>query len=254
MIDAATKAKWVLGSKNVSGVPAQALGSIADSEGIKHICNDYPDDDWDGTLIYKSKKRAIVINTHRGSELRHNFTFAHELGHHFLEHEPTYNENGRMEIRCTPQDIAQGGKRIEDEANQFAVELLMPEDRFRLSMAGAELDFDLMKSLSIEYQVSKEACVYRILDFTREPCAVIFTKNGATIRSMKISRAGRGAVMRLRELPEGSLARTVIANNSWQRGFEECDSSLWLAKGQQGFPFFSCTHGSAEFAMTILRW
>jgi len=253
MIDPVSKAKWVLASKNISDVPAKSLGLIADSEGIKHICDDFPDDDWDGSLIHKGKKRAIIINTHRGKVQRHNFTFAHELGHYFLEHTPMYAENGRLAIRCTAQDIDQGSRRTEVEANRFAVELLMPEDRFRLSMAGAAIDFALINGLATEYQVSKEACAYRILEFAREPCVIIFTKNGAHIRSMKASRAGKGSIMQLKELPEESIASTIIQGNKWQPSFEECSSRLWLTK-QQDFPVYSCTHGDSNYAMTILRW
>ena len=253
MNDPISKAKWVLASKEISGVPAQSLGLIADSEGIKRISKDYPDDVWDGALIYKGKKRAIIINEHRGSTQRHNFTFAHELGHYFLEHAPTHDENGKRQIRCTAQDIAKGSKRIEAEANHFAVELLMPEERFRLSMAGAAMDFALINGLATEYQVSKEACAYRILEFIREPCAVIFTKDGAHVRSMKTSRAGKGLLPQLQELPEESIAYSTIQDNRWQQNFEECLSRLWLTK-QQDCSVYSCTRGNFNHAMTILRW
>jgi Zn-dependent peptidase ImmA (M78 family) len=254
MIDPVAKAKWVLASKEITSIPAQSLCYIADSEGIKHSSKDYQQDDWDGSLIYKGKKRAIVVNTHRGNELRHNFTFAHELGHYFLEHEPTHSENGRLEMRCTPQDIAKGSKPIEVEANLFAAELLMPEDRFRLSMAGAGFDFALIKSLSVEYQISKEACAYRILEFICEPCAIIFTVDDVRVRSIKMSRPGRGVIPRLKEIPKGTLAHTVIKQNKWQKDFEECEFHLWMPKGQQEYPLFSLTRGNSDYAMTILRW
>lgn len=79
MIDPAVKAKWVLETKGVGEIPALSLSAIARSESIVHRSKTYSDD-WDGMLVFKGDRRAILVNTRIDSKGRHHFTFAHELG------------------------------------------------------------------------------------------------------------------------------------------------------------------------------
>jgi len=51
------KAKWVLETKGVISILAESLKTIAESEGIKYLFNDYPEDDWDGMLLWKGIKK-----------------------------------------------------------------------------------------------------------------------------------------------------------------------------------------------------
>ncbi len=51
----------------------------------------------------------------------------------------------------------------------------MPEERFRLDMAGALIDFGLIIGLSNRYLVSKHACSSRIAALTSTSCIIIWT-------------------------------------------------------------------------------
>ncbi|BDH60701.1 ImmA/IrrE family metallo-endopeptidase [Lysinibacillus sp. PLM2] len=62
----------------------------------------------------------IVIGTIKKSAARRNFDLAHELGHLLLHYKVEFNILDK-----------QSYKKIEDEANLFASEFLLPEDEFR---------------------------------------------------------------------------------------------------------------------------
>jgi Zn-dependent peptidase ImmA (M78 family) len=251
-----TKAKWVLETKGVIDIPALSLGTIADSENIKYQYGDFSDDPWlDGLLLYKGEKRIILVNTHRGNLGKHHFTFAHELGHYFMNHPPSFSQNGQSGFRCTSDDIQKEQKPREIEANRFAAELLMPESRFRLDMAGAPIDFGLIDSLSKQYMVSKHACSNRILGLTQAPCIIIRT-SGLEVISFAASRAARGFLRHLSIIPENTAAQTAIIQKRWHDDFTSCPVEKWLARTIPGKDIYECTHIHSEsgMAMTILKW
>lgn len=256
MPDPAVKAQWVLETKKITGIPARALHDIAKSEKIPVHLEAFPDEPgFSGELLFKGDRRAIIINTHLRSPQRHTFTFAHELGHHFLEHPPTYEQDDEAGILCTLEGIKTGSSKMEREANAFAVELLMPERRFRHSMAGAPFDFTLINGLAREYMVSKQACGYRILEFTQSPCAIIHSENGR-ITMQGYSRAARGSLRHLTHIPQGTAAHSAIQQKCGQSDFTECEPEKWLARYTGLTQVYECTRGKFEHGvtMTLLRW
>lgn len=255
MADPTGEAKRLLQARGISGIPAESLSEIAQQEGIDLIFDTFPDDPLlDGLLLFDGDERAIVVNTRIDSPGRHNFTFAHELGHYFLKHPPTFFENGQSGIRCSMADIEREQKPREEQANRFAVELLMPEGRFRLDMAGAPIDFSLIAGLSNRYLVSKHACSSRITALTSTPCIIIRSENGE-VRGYTASRAAKGWLHSFRTIPGGSTADAVIKQNIYQADFSECDAEQWLIRRPQG-KLYECTHvhASSKNAMTILKW
>ena len=254
MPDAAVVARRVLGSKEVSDIPALSLQSIARSEGIKSRMDAFPDA-WEGALISIGAKRFILVNTRIDNQDRHRFTFAHELGHHFLGHPLSILPDGQTGIQCTPEDIQGSKKPREVEANQFAEELLMPEDRFSLDMAGAPIDFALIGSLSKQYMVSKQACGYRIAALTKNPCIIVRSQNGNILDSTT-SRSARGHLRHLVMLPSGSDAWEAAQNKRTSGGFVKCDARKWMLRDIPTNTLYECTHVHAEsgMAMTILKW
>ena len=160
-----------------------------------------------------------------------------------------------MGIRCTLSDTNYEQKGREAEANRFAVELLMPEDSFRLNMAGAPIDFDLFRGMSDKYMVSKHASSNRVLDLTLTSCIVIIT-HGNQIVGSKVSRAARGFLRQLKTIPETTAAFTAITDKKGQEDFCECVADKWLARSVPRQKIYECTRGSFDngVAMTILKW
>lgn len=77
-----------------------------------------------GATLYKEKK--ILLNPD-DSGRRRFFTLAHEIAHILLKHDNEGTET--YDTRSDMKDPAKGSK--EYEANEFAAELLMPENDFR---------------------------------------------------------------------------------------------------------------------------
>lgn len=256
MSDPVAEAKHLLRSKSITGIPAESLEEIARQEKIGFLFDDFPNDPWlDGMLLFKGAKRAIIVNTHIGLTGKHNFTFAHELGHYFLKHPPTFYKDGESGIRCSSADIEDAQKPREIQANRFAVELLMPEERFRLDMAGAPIDFGLITGLSNRYLVSKHACSNRIAALTSTPCIIIWTK-GQNIFSYTESRAAKGFLKRMKTIPSHTIAFKAITKKWGHNDFAECSADKWLIRNIPGSKIYECTHVHAESgtAMTILKW
>lgn len=136
------------------------------------IVRDPLPDDVSGMLIPSapgsSKKWIIVVNkTH--PQTRQNFSMAHELGHLILHGYTTPHADGGQPVRFRNETSSLGTDKDEIEANQFAAELLMPEELLmpRLQALGltswdGEPSKDALEQLASECKVSQQALVFRI--------------------------------------------------------------------------------------------
>lgn len=129
----------------------------------------------------------------------------------------------------------------------------MPEDRFRLDMAGAQID--LFRGLSDKYMVSKHASSNRVLDLTLAPCIVIVTRE-TRITGYKASRAASGFLRQLNAVPNATAALNAITSKKGQENFYQCAADKWLTRSVPGQTIYECTRGSFRngVAMTILKW
>lgn len=252
----AAKAEQVLASMGITDPPALHLDEIANAQNIRVGKRELPDDpNLSGLLLFRGKKRAILINTFIHNTGRINFTFAHELGHHFLQHSPTYFSDGQQGFHCTPEDMQTGIHSKEAEANRFASALLMPEDQFYFSMVGAVLDYTLINNLARQFYVSKHACCNRLLEFTKDPCIVIRSQ-GYLITEIKTSAAARRKLPALKQIPPGTVAYEAITAKRNQKAFEVSDSAKWFLRPNPSIQLYEWTRGDwgHGVAMTILRW
>lgn len=87
------------------------------------------------------------------SEVRNNFTIAHELGHIHLKHEPNPNNDEPTYTRAN-------GNPKEIEANQFAAELLMPEDEIRALIKDGDYTAN---TVARKFGVSEAAASIRLM-------------------------------------------------------------------------------------------
>lgn len=255
-VSPAAKAIMVLSSMGITDPPAYHLDEIAKAQKIRVIKTSLPNDrNFSGALLFRGDKKGILLNTVISNEGRINFTFAHELGHHFLEHRPDYQQSGQLGFRCSPKDMEDSHRPQEREANLFAVELLMPTEQFRPMMIGAPLDYTLINSLARNFAVSKYACSSRILEFTREACIIIRTR-GFEITSKGISSAARGRLIPMQQIPPGTAAYNAIQEKHSQFDFSIANPTKWLIRSNPGIQLYECTRGSwvDGVATTILKW
>lgn len=116
----------------------------------------FPDDVAGVTYITRDVK-SIGINKYH-AQTRQRFSVAHEIGHYLLGHEAYDNDTVHVE---QGRWLLNPHNQQEQEANEFAAELLMP--RFLLDHEGIIGDVDV-KSLAGKYRVSEQALWIQLLD------------------------------------------------------------------------------------------
>lgn len=120
------------------------------------------EDDTSGLLLIRQDAKVIGVNeTH--APVRQRFTIAHELGHYLSGHED-FTVHGKQEkVRVDGRmDWADPEQRREQEANEFAAELLMPERMIKLDVAAAgRID---SSALAQRYEVSEQALWIQLID------------------------------------------------------------------------------------------
>ncbi len=154
--------------------------AIAEEFGIK-VHGDNLGSEFQGALFIKPGLKAIIYNNNIREDGRKNFTIGHELGHFFLH-------KYRKELQCSWADFTdftEGPKHpenIEQEANQFAVTLLMPFDDFRKFSQGKEPSIMLLRQLAQRYQTSLTATAYRMAELANRPLALVIVKENRVIQ------------------------------------------------------------------------
>lgn len=127
---------------------------------------------FDGSLVRMKNLPlgAIVLRASIREASRKNFTIAHELGHFLL---PGHVEADAV---CVPNDIGNWGdasKAFEREADEFAVELLMPASVVQPIIQSAEPSLRVIEKIASHCGSSLSAAAWRYCDLTRERCAVV---------------------------------------------------------------------------------
>lgn len=110
---------------------------------------------------------------------RRRFSIAHELGHF---HIPRHRSAGDL-LQCLEPDLrarSQDVKRIEWEANDFATEVLMPARLFRVDARDRDISFRSVYELASPamYDVSVTAAAWRVVQTSREACALVVCQAG----------------------------------------------------------------------------
>lgn len=136
-------------------------GQVPDLPKILKLCGidlekkELKDSGASGVLVFRDGAFKIIVNS-SDSDVRQRYTIAHELGHFYLHAkniDVMSNESDEEFFRGQVHDSK------EREANQFAAELLMPEDLFREQFLRQHKDIE---SLARYFGVSQSACAYRI--------------------------------------------------------------------------------------------
>lgn len=122
---------------------------------------------YDGTLsglLHRSADGSIIGVNSLHPTVRQRFSIAHELGH-LLLHEPEFQIDEHSFVVFRDPESSKAVDPVEIEANQFAAELLMPEDLVRTSVVelGENPDADeAIRKLADLFEVSKESMTFRL--------------------------------------------------------------------------------------------
>lgn len=155
------------------GVPEGPLDplNIANALGIK-VKEDFFEG-FEAALVKTESKNLILVKT--GLNLgRKNFVIAHELGHFRL---PSHADPGYT-CHINAVETYQINELFEQEANQFAAELLLPEKALGKFLRRKIPSILLAQKLASKYVVSNTMAILRIVEMSSIPCALVVSVGG----------------------------------------------------------------------------
>ena len=147
--------------ENFITAPPIDVYEIAKNEGLSIETRDFGDKFNNISGYIKPEIKTIFVNSH-DAENRRKFTIAHELGHWILHKDKLETEPEKYAILYRiPLGRSQDDP-IEQEANCFAANLLVPDE-----MLKARRDDKEIEQLATEFDVSRDVIGYRIQDLTK---------------------------------------------------------------------------------------
>lgn len=125
----------------------------------------------DGRIVAGQAQRGFIrVRAGINNTGRRRFIVAHELGHFHLHKRQSYTDTHRELSTYRTGNI-------ETEANVFAAELLMPGFLFKPRIEGRDPSHALLQGLATEFSTSHLATIIQFITYTREPCALVVSKD-----------------------------------------------------------------------------
>lgn len=172
MTDAVLRARRVIAELQIQRPSEILIEEIAFAQGA--IVRHEPLAGADGRLVRLGDHGVIRVRQDIPELGRRRFVIAHELGHLLLGH-------GSDVLRlCDEEDLLtwSKGQRVgENEANEFAAELLMPEIFFRPYCQTGKPNLKVIERLADEFQTSLTATAIRYVELSPDRCAVVISRN-----------------------------------------------------------------------------
>lgn len=175
---------------------------------------------------------GIIYNDAIRSAGRINFTLGHEFGHYLL-HRLAHPDG----LACGDQDMVRWDSeyaQIEQQANEFAVALLMPLDDFRSQIdPRAKPTLDDIRQCAKRYDVSLIAAILRWLQYTERRSVLVVSRDGYILWARSSGPALRtGAYFKTSGRPPIAVpSLSIVAGSSIQNGgFAAHDQGVWFAE------------------------
>jgi hypothetical protein len=181
---------------------------IAEQCGITYCSGDYGDA-FDGLIEQEARKFHIYINIHKGGFIdshRSRFTFAHELGHYFIDEHRCALLNGKTPSHSSVTDFSSKNP-VEVEADFFASSLLLPESRIKQDCFKKKFTFQLIESLSKKYNTSLTATLLKYSSIGNHPIMIVCSVNN----KIKWFRYSHDFPYKWLKLPKGVVPKYTLA-------------------------------------------
>lgn len=164
------KAKTIIQSLQIRNPSEINVKDIAMVRGA--FVRERPLEGSEARLVRKGSLGIITVNSRIPEEGRKRFAIAHDLGHFELH-------SASQLIVCAEEDmfVWNENKSQEIEANEFASNILMPEEIFRRYITPGRPNLDTVKELSSEFRTTLTATALRYVQLSIEPCAVVVSKD-----------------------------------------------------------------------------
>lgn len=176
-------------------------------------------------LVRNGKDRALVRVSDRIREVgQRRFAIAHEFGHFIL-----HKKKNQLSL-CHQSELLFWYQELpleEQEANAFAVALLMPDFLLEPRCICESPTMATIEKLSTEFKTSLTATALRYLDFTRHDCAAIFSVDGR----MKWFRTSKNFPLRLLDMrtlvDADSLSGRLFAGHPYPGEPQQVPVGIW---------------------------
>ncbi|MDM1350926.1 ImmA/IrrE family metallo-endopeptidase [Myroides marinus] len=166
-------------SKDYNSFPVP-LDLIIKEEQIPVFYDYYDSDSFDGMTTFEDGQYFIHINKDRRNlenNERGRFTLSHELGHYYIDAHREGLRQGVLEPHPSKMSKQQYDQ-IERQADYFASCLLMPEYDFKKQIEKKKFSFEIIKTLSERYNISKSACAIRFAEIGNHPIMIVYSEKG----------------------------------------------------------------------------
>lgn len=162
---------------------------------------------------------------------RKRFSIAHELGHF---HIPSHAKSRTAGISyCADRDMrarSSDAKQREWEANDFATELLMPKSLFSADVKRLDVSIGSAQRLAAPdmYDVSLTAAAWRIIQTTRERCAMVVSTGGSVEWVVRSDSFRLPITERNQQLHPDTFAAAAFRGEDAQEKPHEVPMGVWL--------------------------
>jgi Zn-dependent peptidase ImmA (M78 family) len=154
------------------------LEVIADAYGLTYSYGDYGND-FDGMLEHSFGEFHIYINIkddYLKNTPRTRFTFAHELGHYFIDHHRNALAQGLVISHYSITGFISENL-VEREADFFASCLLLPKKKIITECFRIKLSFEQIVHLSKKFQTSITATVIRFVEVKVYSLMIVYSNS-----------------------------------------------------------------------------
>lgn len=168
---AAHHAEQTIRDLQITALPVDPF-AIAAKKDIAVQANPKPTPGFSGCLVKIGDTFGIMHASHINSEGFIRFTVAHELGHYFLpDHPRKLFPDGKGCHHSRSGFVSRD--QVEEEADHFAANLLMPARLFRDAMEDAGQGFPAIETLAALCKTSITATAIRYATHSADPVAVV---------------------------------------------------------------------------------
>lgn len=148
---------------------------IAKAKQISYCYGQYKNS-FDGLIEYEAGSFHIYINSKDINSPRTRFTFAHELGHYFIDEHRNALLDGKTPSHPSHTNFSSKNP-VEIEADFFASSLLMPESRIKQDCFRQKFNFELIEKISQKYNTSITATILKLMTLDHHPIMIVCSIN-----------------------------------------------------------------------------
>ena len=177
----------------------------------------------EGRLLHGTEKGIARIRANIPEIGKKRFTIAHELGHFEL-----HRDSGPIRL-CEDKHLLlyRETRPGESEANEFAAELLMPEDLFQFLCKSGTPSFDIISNLADQFRTSLTATAIRYVEYSPHRCALVVSQD----RKVKWYRANEDFGYHIKvglQLSQNTVAVDFFNGKELPQQMETILADSWL--------------------------